>query len=180
MAKKMFVNKTKMQKALLSSVVDSGITTVSFLGSKGITNKLVEKGTIPEKFQKIIGPIKFVVGTLAHGLLEPTNSNSKFLKPIALGLAISGGEDSAMTFIPEDTRDKIGLSGPLGTGDDDFDINAELDRIAKEAEAEAEAAQKGTQGLNDDNTEDDDTEDDDTYSNDDDDDDDPDDYENEQ
>lgn len=135
--KKFLVSKKEMGKSIKGAFVRTGVTSVGYLGAKGGTNLLINK--IPEKFQKLVGPVKFLVGTMVDGFTEQTHPAGPFVKPLGVGIAVSGAEDMVMTFVPEDTRKRAGLSGVsiAANPGDEFDLNAELDKMAAEAEYQA-------------------------------------------
>ncbi len=139
--KKFFVDKKKLGKSMGDSFTRTGITSVSYLGAKGGTNLIRDK--IPEKFRKLTGPVKFLLGSVIDGMTEQTHAAAKFVKPLGVGIAISGAEDMVMEFIPADTRAKIGLAGVSISGpSDEFDLDAELEKMAAAAEDEAATEQE--------------------------------------
>lgn len=120
----------QVKKDAIPVMVNAAISGVSFLGAKAASNKLTPKIT-NEKMQKIVGPGKIIIGMAIEAFVDEPK-----IAAIGRGIAISGFDQSAQDFIPEATKEKIGLSGPEKPIDASADNSFDWEQAAREAEEE--------------------------------------------
>ncbi len=135
--KKTFLKNPKQIKATaLSSASRTTTAGVSFLAAKGATNKLINK--IPVKYQKLVGPGKFLIGLGISAVVDDNHPAAPFAKGFGDGLAVSGFDSSADAFLPEEIKTNLGLDGVSGLGKTSASDQADWETMAEAAEQEVE------------------------------------------
>jgi hypothetical protein len=108
---KLFKDLKIVKKTAGKTALNGVITGGAFLAGKGALNLLSPK-IENENMRKALGPIAAVAGMA----LEAFSENPQ-LAAVGRGLTVAGIDKSADTFIPEETKAKIGLSGVGNTPD---------------------------------------------------------------
>ena len=102
---KLFRDLKTVKKTAGKTAMNSGITVGTSLVGTGAMN-LISAKIENENMRKAMGPLALVAGMA----LEAFSENPQ-LAAVGRGLAVAGGYKTAETFIPEETKAKLGLSG---------------------------------------------------------------------
>jgi|GEM_PF-5188985 len=117
-----------VKKTAGKSILTSAESGVAFVAFKGISNIVAAKITNPN-MQKAVGPAVAVAGMAIEAF-----SDNSHLSAVGRGMTIAGFDRTADTFIPEEVKAKIGLSGVAATKRTVEDRNQYLEEMRRRAD----------------------------------------------
>jgi hypothetical protein len=109
---KIFRDLKSVKKTGGKTILNSAVSGIGFLAVKGGVNLIAPKITNPN-LQKALGPVAAVAGMVLE-----TFSEQPQLAAVGRGMAIAGIDRSAQDFIPVAVKEKVGLAGYNGVGND--------------------------------------------------------------